>query len=494
LIALPACAALPVMLFQYFLYRDNLAVANEKLPITAPLKKTDRVLIVSPHCDDETLGAGGAMAQARKIGARVQVVFITNGDGSRSTQLVAEARALRQDVNLKNLLPRQGGSTSAAGASGNLFQNIAAMRRREALAACRELGIAQSDVIFLGYPDGGTRAMWEKNWTPKNAYFSPYTKTSHSPYDFSKTKNAPYSGAQVARDLEEIMRGFAPTLVLTTHPADTHPDHWAAFAYSMAALERLRLDKNPTTRAAASRTRLLTFLVHHGFWPAPHGYRPNAVLAPPASLEKCGTRWQSEPLSRAAQDAKKSALEKYTSQLVWTPQYLRSFLRRNELFGQVPIVSFQHSALSTQRSALIKDSPSDSSWRDRWPTADIQSVDCQTAAGVLRLQTQLASASSARVHYRFSLHAIASTGITAWTIDARRDGAKLRATLQSNGDNRESSKIALNGELTSDGFSFDLPCATLGVLPVPATLLVSAATSVGSTRLDQSPTGILRLR
>jgi LmbE family N-acetylglucosaminyl deacetylase len=354
LIALPACAAVPAMLFQYFLYRDNLAVANEKLPVTAPLKKTDRVLIVSPHCDDETLGAGGAMAQARKTGARVQVVFITNGDGSRSTQLVAEARALRRDVSFQKLLARQDGSTSTARAPRNLFQNIAAMRRREALAACQKLGIAQSDVIFLGYPDGGTRAMWEKNWTQNNAYFSPYTKTARSPYDFSKTKNAPYSGVQVARDLEKIMRDFAPTLVLTTHPADTHPDHWAAFAYSSAALERLRLDENKNTRAGAARAKLLTFLVHHGFWPAPHGYKPSAVLAPPASLEKCGTRWQSEPLSRAAQSTKKSALEKYTSQLVWTPQYLRSFLRRNELFGQVPIAVARNSKLKTQNSSTIR--------------------------------------------------------------------------------------------------------------------------------------------
>jgi LmbE family N-acetylglucosaminyl deacetylase len=481
------------MLFQYVLYRDNLAVANEKLPVTAPLKKTDRVLIVSPHCDDETLGAGGAMAQARKIGARVQVVFITNGDGSRSTQLVAEARALRRDVSFKKLLVRQNGSTPAASAPRNLFQNIAAMRRREALAACRKLGIAERDVIFLGYPDGGTRAMWEKNWTQNNAYFSPYTKTARSPYDFSKTKNAPYSGAQVVRDLESILRDFAPTVILTTHPADTHPDHWAAFAYSTAALERLRLDKNPQTRAAATRAQLRAFLVHHGFWPAPHGYHPNAVLAPPASLEKCGTHWQSQPLSQNAQSAKKSALEQYSSQLVWTPQYLRSFLRRNELFGQVPIATIQNSSLTPQASKLINDSPSDSSWRDRWPAADIQSIEYQLQPGVLRLQTRLAGASSGRVHYRFSVHAITKTGITAWTVDARREGTKLRATLQSNDGNRESGKTALSGQITSDGFAFDVPRATLGVLPAPATLLVSASTSVGQTRLDQSPTGILRL-
>jgi hypothetical protein len=120
-------------------------------------------------------------------------------------------------------------------------------------------------------------------------------------------------------------------------------------------------------------------------------------------------------------------------------------------------------------------------------------VDCQVTPGVLRLQTRLAGASSGRVHYRFSIHAITKTGITAWTIDARREGAKLRATLQSNGDDRESSKTTLNGQLTSEGFSFDVPRATLGVLPAPATLLASAATSVGQTRLDQSPTGILRL-
>jgi LmbE family N-acetylglucosaminyl deacetylase len=514
LIALPACAALPAMLFQYFLYRENLAAAHENLPLTAPLHKADRVLIVSPHCDDETLGAGGTIAQARKLGARVQVVFMTNGDGSRSTQLVAEARALRQEANLKNLLPRRVGSTpdntasdntapdntapddatTKAASSKNLFQDIAAMRRREAIAACKTLGVAESDVIFLGYPDGGTRAMWEKHWAPKNAYFSPYTKTARSPYSFSKTKNASYSGAQAMRDLENIMRDFAPTVVMTTHPADTHPDHWAAFSYTSAALERLRLDENPKIRAMASRAKTRTFLVHHGFWPVPHGYHPKAVLAPPASLEKCGTRWQSELLSQTAQNAKKSALEKYTSQMVWTPHYLRSFLRRNELFGIVPVATIQNSKFKTQNSKLIEDSPSDSSWRDRWPAADIESVSCQSAPGVLRLQTQLAGAASARVHYQFSVHVITSNEVTAWTIDARRDGETLRATLQKNGDNRESSKIALSGQLAADGFAFDVLRPGPGVLPVPATLLVSASTAVGKTRLDQTPTGILRLQ
>jgi LmbE family N-acetylglucosaminyl deacetylase len=43
------------------------------------------------------------------------------------------------------------------------------------------------------------------------------------------TLNAPYSGAQVLDDISKLIADFEPTVVYTTHPDDTHPDHWAAY-------------------------------------------------------------------------------------------------------------------------------------------------------------------------------------------------------------------------------------------------------------------------
>src|SRR3954452_22345457 len=39
------------------------------------------VLVVAPHPDDDVLGAGGGIQQARAVGKSVVVVYMTNGDG-----------------------------------------------------------------------------------------------------------------------------------------------------------------------------------------------------------------------------------------------------------------------------------------------------------------------------------------------------------------------------------------------------------------------------
>ncbi len=305
------CAATPSSVFQIGLYRQNLAMARENLPEPAALSSQDRLLILSPHCDDETLGAGGTIAAARRRGIPVRIVFLTNGDGSRSTQIAVDVREMRR----------------------NSFQQLAALRQKESTAAARALGVDAADLTFLGYPDGGTKEMWLHHWTPDNTYRSPFTGSDHSPYKNARTPNAPYCGQQALDDLAGVLREFKPTVVITTHPRDTHPDHEAAYLYAAAALEELRRAPN---EAWVKRTKLLTFLVHHGIWPVPYGYHPTATLSPPADMKNSGTAWMREPLDEASRKAKKAALESYPSQLATTPNYLRSFLRRNELFGLVP--------------------------------------------------------------------------------------------------------------------------------------------------------------
>ncbi len=79
-------------------------------------------IVFAPHPDDETLGCGGTILRKKAAGAAVKLVFVT--DGSRShASLMAEAE-LRE------------------------------IREREALAAAAALGIADTDVTFLGFGDG----------------------------------------------------------------------------------------------------------------------------------------------------------------------------------------------------------------------------------------------------------------------------------------------------------------------------------------------------
>lgn len=504
--AAPVLMLLLLLLFQYLLYRSNLAVAYEDRPLSAPLEKNDRLLIVSPHCDDETLGAGGIMAAAHELGARVQVVFLTNGDGSRSTRIATD---------VKSTLKRESESTAGNEEShsekgqlhGNQFQKIAAMRQAEALAACKVLGVASEDVIFLGYPDGGLQPMWERHWSPQNAYYSRYTRTSRSPYANSLTPQAPYSGAQLVNDLATVFREFRPTVVMTTHPEDTHPDHWSAYAYTAAALEQQRLKELKSSsrqQQPVQPVRLLTFLVHHGIWPVPHGYYPEAALSPPASLRNTETQWLTPELSERQRNLKKESLEKYSSQLVWTPRYLRSFIRRNELFGAVPVHYYDASDLgqsSLSSIRLLLNRSSDSPWREAWPSADIQSLHLQNSVGTFTIRTDLARAMSARVRYRFALHGVSAGEIRSWRIEARRSGKNVRASLIAHDTNAqalsENSSVPLKTRLTARGFEFDLPKVLLlpeklSEMEAPATYFISAATFARHTRLGQTPTAIIQ--
>lgn len=467
----PLLLLLAAGVYQAKIYRNNQAVTIDRLPQAPSLQKTDRLLVIAPHLDDETLGAAGTVAMARQQGIPVRVVFITNGDGSGSTRLVAQARELR------------GSLTPDTPDAKNLFQRIAAMRRREAVAACKALGVNEKNVIFLGYPDGGTRFMWEENWDISRPYASPYTQTTHSPYANSFTERAPYAGAQVVQDLEKIITNFKPTLVMTTHPEDMHPDHATAYAYSFAAIEQIRLKSKEKTQTP----RLLTFLVHHGFWPTPHGYHPDAILAPPASLVNSGTSWLSQPLTPKAEKAKKAALEEYSSQLVFTPNYLRAFVRRNELFGKVPV---QRSSAAQSASLLLANPPADSAWREAWRPADIERLNYVYQDNKLTLGMELAATPSPMAQYRFILHGVSSQGIKTWTLNVSPVDNTLQATLTST----SGSPVLLKGTLTPQGMRIVIPGKNLGISNQPVTLLISASSHIGQIRVGQTATVALRLQ
>ncbi|WP_162239023.1 MULTISPECIES: PIG-L deacetylase family protein [unclassified Rathayibacter] len=81
----------------------------------------DRVLVVVAHADDETLGCGGTIALARRLGTPVDVVIVTDG----------------------------------AAAHGDASADLAAERRVEAEQALAELG-AGIGLGFLEVPDSAT--------------------------------------------------------------------------------------------------------------------------------------------------------------------------------------------------------------------------------------------------------------------------------------------------------------------------------------------------
>jgi LmbE family N-acetylglucosaminyl deacetylase len=284
----------------------------------------DSIIVFAPHCDDETLGCGGMLSMAAANGARARVALITNGDGYR----IGVARAF--------------GTIKVTPA---MCIRYAYQRQRETLAALSELGVPATSVTFLGYPDRGIAALWNDYWGTDRLYVSESTRSDRSPYSNSYTPRARYCGESLISDIESLIRRDEPTDVYIPHPSDNHPDHYATYCFVTAAIAQLGSERG----GLASRIRMHTYLVHRGDWPVPRGDHANEPLAPPHALARGDTKWYALPLAPETTSAKRTAITRYKTQMAIERGFLMSFVRRNEVFGDLPVRTVASVADGTHR-------------------------------------------------------------------------------------------------------------------------------------------------
>jgi len=283
--------------------QDNLKELKHSLKILPAAVSNDRVLVLSPHCDDETLACGGYISKAVQHGAEVRVVLVTNGDGFRYA-----AQRMFKEIRVK---PKD-------------FKALAAKRQAESIAALSSLGLPARNITFLGYPDGGTADMWLRFWDEQQLFTSPYTRANHNPYPNSMQPGSPYCGRSIIDNLKKIISSYKPTMLFCPHPNDNHSDHWALYCFTLAALYELNM---------LDDIKLNLYLVHRGDWPVPQGLHAQVPLCPPAGLTHLGTRWRTFPLDAKLAEEKKKAVMQYRSQIAVYRRFMTSFIRCSELFG-----------------------------------------------------------------------------------------------------------------------------------------------------------------
>lgn len=143
----------------------------------------DRILVLAPHPDDETLACAGLLQQALRAGAALRVVFLTRGEAN-----VWPQRAAYRRWHI---------GTAIRSAWGE-------RRRYEAFAALNMLGLSRDHAVFLDYADQGlTSALLEGGLT-----------------------------AQLAA----INAEWKPTMLVSPALSDRHPDHNSAALAAMLAL------------------------------------------------------------------------------------------------------------------------------------------------------------------------------------------------------------------------------------------------------------------
>lgn len=295
-----------LVLFALFLALTPGAVAQEEGIF---FDKEDRVFILAPHPDDETIGTGGVIQRALAAGAKVKVVCFTNGDNNELSFIVYEKRlTIRKSA----------------------FLHMGEVRAKESVDALKSLGLSRSDIIFLGYPDFGTMRILVEYWGNTKPYKSWLTRVNKVSYPDAMSVNAPYVGESILKDLKSIFLSFKPTKIFVSHPADVNRDHRALYVYTQVSL----LDMEGRIKPP----QVYSYLVHAIRWPVSRGYHPELTLEAPEKFNESGITWRKLGLTDDEIKAKYNAIKLYKSQIPYAPSYLVTFARKNELFGDFPVV------------------------------------------------------------------------------------------------------------------------------------------------------------
>jgi LmbE family N-acetylglucosaminyl deacetylase len=239
--------------------RTGLLLALASL-FLAPARSTAKsIMVFGPHPDDEVLIAAGVTRTAVNQGDTVKIVIVTNGD----------------------YYGEEAGLT----------------RQAEAVAAAEALGLTEDDVIFLGYPDGSMRDIYEASsgsevFVSMAGLSETYGARGLGGEDYHHFKYGvpgPYSRDTVLSDFVDVLTEFAPdevysTLGPSTEHFDAHPDHEATGRFLLGALQTLRAS------GSALRTRAFCTFVWGaaGSWPDDLGlgFTPLRPYTAPANLDE----------------------------------------------------------------------------------------------------------------------------------------------------------------------------------------------------------------
>lgn len=281
------------------------------------------LMVIAPHPDDETLGAGGVMMQALAQGKRVGVVVLTNGDGYPLAASTVTGTAMDQ-------------------LTADDFKALAAERQGYLLNALSLIKLPAQQVHFLAYPDGGLLAI--HNAKKGSIYTNTLTGQDQTypakVVDYHRAhhqKPAPYQAQSIIADLSELIRRYQPKTLYVTSAKDSHPDHQAAYHFIQAALSAAQM---------IEKVELWSYLVHSGAhsktgvggWPWPYHADLQGqfqVQTTDSGQVPEGLAWP--PIKRVAltptqAQTKLDMINQFEVEIETAADYMRAFAKGEEVF------------------------------------------------------------------------------------------------------------------------------------------------------------------
>jgi LmbE family N-acetylglucosaminyl deacetylase len=401
----------------------------------------NRILIVSPHPDDESIATAGVISHSLTNGQETRIVLMTYGDGFKKAAQVFTGK--------QNPAPED-------------YLLLGRTRKQETTLAMTLLGLSPGKITFLGYPDSALEILWDSQWDDESIKPSGGTEVDRVPYDDAYKPGALYSGQSVVDALSDIISEYQPTEIYYPDPSDDHPDHWATSAFVRYTLTALKY--NCTEQ---------TYLVHRNLWPQPDLEEPSKPLLPPEELLNVGTNWVDFTLTKREITLKKLAMRQYTTQEAVMEPFLWAFIRSTELFGQEPDL------IISEGGAGLKDPRSDTVRRFLEGSGDITVLKLAFSGSDLVITIETRAAISANITYLLGLR-IFNENNQVIRIDFQADAAGLKTPLKSaNSITPEIKSFKINGNQINLVIGNPSPAHS-------AKMLVGAQTFDGSIPLDKT--------
>lgn len=168
----------PLRLLLHYVVRGVLRARSRRLVFSPG----STILVIAPHPDDESFGCGGLIALKRRSGARVHVLYVTDGSGSHPRHPTLDPETLAQ------------------------------RRRGESTAAAAVLGVPPDALTYLDAKDGSLACIGE-----------------------------PAANSLVTR-IADVFRSERPTEVFLPSRRDCSSEHEAVFRFMLRARQLARSD------------------------------------------------------------------------------------------------------------------------------------------------------------------------------------------------------------------------------------------------------------
>jgi LmbE family N-acetylglucosaminyl deacetylase len=309
---LSSFARLTALAVLFLMFSTNL---KAQTPYKFAVGQRERLLILAPHPDDETLSAAGLAQQVFDHGGTVRSVVVTAGD--------AYVEAIEAETGRKHLTRAD-------------FYKYGEKRLEESRSAAHLLGKGFLHLDLFGFSDGSVYDMLVSNWRRRHPDKSEFTGFNHVFYSAAEDKGQAQDGEDLRIELLDILRATKPTLIVFPDVMEDDSDHAALGMFALLTVDEwLAHEKGPH-----AEPRLLAYLIHWPHWPPASGLaRPvdlsQLPLFLPNDLPLRGHARVCVDLSRQQTMTKRAALAEYKTQQRIMAPFLEAFVHSNECFTEL---------------------------------------------------------------------------------------------------------------------------------------------------------------